>query len=105
MLKTTSTASPAASIEERDQNPEKSGQRVQVEDQGEKKLAQKSCKSQKSQKTAKSKKWVSAKKTKASRARNLNNQSGDFLNTDARKTFTKLRQAFIEAVIRNHFDP
>ena len=53
---------------------------------------------------AKSKKWICAEKTEASRARNLSSQSGAFLNTDVRRTFTKLRQAFIEAPILNHFD-
>ena len=50
MLKTTSTVGPTASIEVRDENPEKDSQGVQVEDQGEKKPVQKSCKGQKSQK-------------------------------------------------------
>ncbi len=75
-----------------------------MEDQGKKKPVQKSRKGQKGQKTAKSKKWIRAKKTEASRAKNLG-QSGLFLTTDARKTFTKLRQAFVEAPILNHFDP
>ena len=52
---------------------------------------------------AKSKRWIRAKKTEASRAKNLD-QSGIFLAADARKTFTKFRQAFIEALILNHFD-
>ena len=56
MLKTTLVAGLTASIEVRDKNPEKGGQRVQIEDQSEKKPAQKSCKGQKGQKTAKSKK-------------------------------------------------
>ena len=50
------------------------------------------------------KKWVQAKKTKASRAKNLG-QSGMFLIVNARKAFTKLRQVFIEAPILNYFDP
>ena len=39
MLKTTSTAGSAAPIKKEDKNPEKGGQRRQVKDQGEKKLA------------------------------------------------------------------
>ena len=97
MLKTTSVVGPV-------ENPEQGGQRIQVEDQGEKKLAQKSCKCQKGQKTAKSKNWIRAKKAKASRAKNLG-QSGLFLTADTRRAFTKLRQAFVEAPILNHFDP
>ncbi len=72
-----------------------------MEDQGEKEPAQKSCKDPK---TAKSKKWIHAKKVEASRAKNLG-QSGSFLTPKARKVFTKLRQAFVEAPILNHFDP
>ena len=53
---------------------------------------------------AKSKKWIRAKKAKAFRAKNLG-QSSMFFTTNARKAFTKLRQAFVEALIRNHFDP
>ncbi len=84
-------------------NPEHGGQGIQVEDQGEKELAQKSRKSQKGQKTAKSKKWIRAEKVEASRAKNLS-QSGFFLTVDTRKAFTKLKQAFIEALILNHFN-
>ena len=76
-----------------------------MEDQGKKELAQKSHKSQKGQKTAKSKKWIRAKKAEASRAKNFSSQLGVFLTIDARKPFTKLRQAFIKAPIPNHFDP
>ena len=72
-----------------------------MEDQGEKEPLQKS---HKGQKMAKSKKWIHAKKAEASRTRNLNSQSGAFFTTDARKTFTELRQAFIEAPILNHFN-
>ena len=75
-----------------------------MEAQDEKKPAQKSCKGQKSQKTAKSKKWIWAKKAEASKAKNLG-QSGLFFTANARKAFTKLRQAFVEAPILNHFDP
>ncbi len=74
-----------------------------MEDQGEKEPAQKSRKGQKGQKTAKSKKWIYAKKAETSRAKNLG-QSGSFLTADAKRAFTKLRQAFVEALILNHFD-
>lgn len=41
---------------------------------------------------AKFKKWIQAKKVEASRAKNLGlDQSGSFLTSEARKTFTKLR--------------
>ncbi len=53
---------------------------------------------------AKSKKWICAEKVEASRAKNLG-QSGSFLTADARRAFTKLRQAFLEAPILNYFDP
>ncbi len=82
MLKTTSAAGPA--------NPEQDGQGIQMEDQGEKEPAQKSCKGQKGQKMAKSKKWICAKKADASRAKNLG-QSGLFLTFEAKKAFTELR--------------
>ncbi len=65
MLKT--TLSTGSAIE----NLEQGSQGIQVEDQGKKKLAQKSCKSQKGQKTAKSKKWICAKKLETSQAKNL----------------------------------
>ncbi len=61
MLKTTSIVSPA-------KKPEQDGQGIQMEDQGEKKPAQKS---RNGQKTAKSKKWIRAEKAEASRAKNL----------------------------------
>ncbi len=96
MLKTTSIASLA--------NPKQSGQGIQVEDQDEKEPTQKSRKGQKGQKMANSKKWIWAEKVEASRAKNLG-QSGLFLIADARRAFTDLRQAFIEAPILNHFDP
>ncbi len=96
MLKTTSARGPT--------NPEQSGQGIQVEDQGKKEPAQKSRKGQKGQKTAKSKKWIYAKKTEASRAKNLSSLSGLFLTADARRAFTKLRQVFVEAPILNHFE-
>ncbi len=77
-----------------------------MENQDEKELAQKSCKGQpKGQKTPKSKKWIRAEKSEASRAKNLSSQSKSFLTSEARKTFSKLRQAFIGAPILNHFDP
>ncbi len=71
-----------------------------MEDQGEKEPTQKT---RKDPKTAKSKKWIRAKKAKASRAKNLG-QLGSFLTSEARKAFTKLRQAVVEAPILNHFD-
>ncbi len=52
----------------------------------------------------KSKKWICAKKAEASRTKNLG-QSGSFLTVDARRAFTKLRQAFVKAPILNHLDP
>ena len=105
MLKTTSAAGPAALVEVGDKNLKKSGQGVQVEDQDEKEPAQKSHKGQKGQKTAKSKKWIHIEKAEAFRARNLSSQSGVFFIIDARRAFTKLRQAFIKAPILNYFDP
>ena len=54
---------------------------------------------------AKSKKLIDAKKIEASRAKNLNlDQSGMFIAVNAKKAFTKLRQAFVEAPILNYFD-
>ena len=104
MLKTTSTAGPAASIEVGDENPEKGSQKVQIEDQGEKKPAQKNCKGQESQKTAKPKKLIHAKKVEAFKTRYFSSQSGVFFTTNAKRPFIKLRQAFIKALILNHFD-
>ncbi len=72
------------------ENSEQGGQGNQLEDRDEKEPAQRSRKGQKGQKTAKSKKWIRAKKTEASRAKNLG-QSGSFLTSKARKAFTKLR--------------
>ncbi len=97
MLKTTSAVGAA-------KNPEQGGQGIQVKDQGEKEPEHKSRKGQKGQKTAKLKKWIQAKKVEASKAKNFG-QSGSFLTADTRRAFTKLRQAFIEAPILNHFDP
>ncbi len=94
MLKTTSVVGLA-------KKPKQSGQGIRMEDQDKRELALKSCKGQK---TAKSKKWIRAEKAEAFRAKNLG-QSGSFLTADARKAFTKLRQAFVEAPILNHFDP
>ncbi len=76
-----------------------------MEDQGEKKPEQKSRKGQKGQKMAKFKKWIRAEKSEASQAKNLSSQLGSFLTSKARKAFTKLKQAFVEAPILNHFDP
>ncbi len=105
MLKTTSAIGSAASTEVGDEKQD--GKRIQV-DGDEKEPAQPTQKSRKSQpkdqKTAKSKKWIRAKKSEASRAKNLSSQSGSFLISEARKAFTKLRQAFVEAPILNHFD-
>ena len=42
--------------------------------------------------------------TKVSRAKNLG-KSSTFFTADARRAFTKLRQAFIKPPILNHFDP
>ncbi len=83
MLKTTLVAGPAH------ENSKQDGQGIQVEDQGQKKPAQKSHKGQKDQKTAKSKKWIHAKKSKSSQAKNLCSQSGLFLTSEAKKAFTK----------------
>ncbi len=57
----------------------------------------------KSLKTAKSKKWIRAEKVEAFRAKNLG-QSKTFFISKAKKNFTKLRQAFIKALIHNYFD-
>ncbi len=99
MLKTTSAAGPAASAEV--ENEERDSKEIQV-NEGKIKPTQKS---RKGQKTAKSKKWIQAEKSEASRAKNLSSQSGSFFPLKARKTFTELRQAFVEALILNHFDP
>ncbi len=48
--------------------------------------------------------WICAKKAETSRAKNLG-QSETFFTVNAKKTFTKLRQVFIEALILIHFDP
>ena len=53
---------------------------------------------------AKSKKWIYTKKAKASKAKNLNSQLKLFLISGTKKTFIKLRQAFIKTPILNHFD-
>ena len=53
---------------------------------------------------AKLKRWIQAKRAKTSRAKNLS-KSRMFLIFKARKIFTKLRQAFVKALILNHFDP
>ena len=78
---------------------EHDGKGIQVENWDKKEPIQKS---RKSQRTAKSKKSIRAKKAEASRAKNLG-QSNTFLTADARKTFTKLSQAFIKVPILNHF--
>ncbi len=67
MLKTTSAVGPV-------ENPEQSGQRIQMEDQGEKKPAQKSRKGQKGQKTAKSKSGSGPKKQRPPELRISANQ-------------------------------
>ena len=54
--------------------------------------------------TAKSKKWIRAEKAEIVRAKNLSSQSALFLTSEAKKVFTKLRQAFVKAPILNHFD-
>ena len=82
-------------------NFKQDGQRIQVENWSKKEPVQKS---RKGQKTAKSKKWIRAKKTEASKAKNLG-QLDTSLIADTRRAFTKLRQMFIEALILNYFDP
>ena len=62
-----------------------------MEDLGEKKLAQKSCKGQKGPQMAKLKKWIHTEKAEASRAKNLSSQSETFLTIDARRALSKLR--------------
>ena len=52
---------------------------------------------------AKSKKWIQTKKAKAFKTKNPG-QLRTFLSSKAREKFTKLRQAFVEALILNHFD-
>ncbi len=101
MLKTPSAVGPAASAEVEDKNLEQDGKGIQVENRDEKEPAQKSCKGQK---MVKSKKWIWAKNVEISRAKNRVIQSGPFFTSRARKGFTKLRQAFVEALILNHFD-
>ena len=44
------------------------------------------------------------KKVEASKAKNLG-QSRLFLTADAKRVFTKLRQAFVKALILNYFNP
>ncbi len=44
-------------------------------------------------------------KVETFRAKNLSSQSRLFLTPRARKSFTKLRQAFVKALILNYFDP
>ena len=94
MLKTALVTDPI------NKNLEQGGQEIEVEDQSKKEPTQKS---RKGQKTAKSKKWIPVKKAKASKAKNLG-QSGMFLTADIKRTFIKLRQAFVKAPILNHFD-
>ena len=48
---------------------------------------------------------MQAKKLEASKAKNLSSQSGLFLISKAKKSFTELRQAFIQISILNHFGP
>ncbi len=86
-------------------NEEQDDKGIQV-DGSEKEPTQKSRKGQpKGQKTAKSKKRIQAEKSEAFKAKNLSSQSKSFLTPKARKTFIELRQAFVEALILNHFDP
>ncbi len=54
---------------------------------------------------AKSKKWIQAEKSEASRVKKLSSQWGLFFTLKAKKAFTELRQAFVEAPILNHVDP
>ncbi len=51
------------------------------------------------------KKWIRVEKSEAFRAKNFSSQSGLFFTPKARTAFIKLRQAFVEALILNHFDP
>ena len=44
-------------------------------------------------------------KAEAARAKNLSSQSASFLIPKVRKALNKFRQAFVEALILNHFDP
>ncbi len=53
---------------------------------------------------AKSKKWIRAEKAETFRAKNLGIQSRLFFTSRTKEAFTKLRQAFIETPILNHFD-
>ena len=94
MLKTASAAGPAV-------GDEQDGKGIQVENGDEKELTQKSRKSH----MAKSKKWIQVEKSEAAKAKNLNSQSVLFLTPKAKKAFIKLRQAFVKALILNHFDP
>ena len=43
-------------------------------------------------------------KAKVSKAKNLSSQSRVFLTIDTKRAFIKLKQAFIQALILNHFD-
>ena len=71
-----------------------------------KELAQKSYKGQpESQKQLSSKNGSEQKKAKVSRAKNISSQSGLFFTLKTGKAFTKLKQAFVEVSILNHFDP
>ncbi len=57
----------------------------------------------KESKTAKFKKWIWAKKVEASKTKN-SDQSEILFIFGAMKVFTKLRQAFVKALILNYFD-
>ncbi len=109
MLKTTLAVGLATSAEVGDEKQD--GKRIQVDGNKKKPVqlaqsAQKSFKGQlKGQETAKSKNWIRAEKSEASRAKDFSSQSGSFLTSKARKTFTNLKQEFVEAPILNHFDP
>ncbi len=52
---------------------------------------------------AKLKNWILVEKVEIFRAKNLG-QSETFFTSGARKAFTKLRQAFVETPILNHFN-
>ena len=82
MLKTTSAAGPATSIEIGDENLEHGGLRVQVKNRDKKEPAQKSCKSQlKGQKQLSLKSGSKPKKLKLAKLRTLTNQEYSLLPT------------------------
>lgn len=100
MLKTTIIAS------QRDENQNQGGKKIEVNNQDEKKRAQKS---DKGQQTTTSKKRIHTQKAEASKRKNLRAKDLDilselFLIFGAKASFTKLRQVFIKVLILNHFD-